>query len=95
MKPAPEPAIYGLMAEFHDPSRVVRAARKAREGGYRDMDAYTPFPIEELAEALGYHSRERLPRLVLMGGIFGGLAGFGLQYWASTMAYPMNIGGGP
>ena len=58
------------------------------------MDAYTPIPIEELNEALGLR-RTRLPRLVLLGGILGGLGGFGLEYWASTMAYPMNVGGRP
>ena len=58
------------------------------------MDAYSPIPIEELNEALGLR-RTRLPRLVLLGGILGGLGGFGLEYWASTIAYPMNIGGRP
>lgn len=92
---ATEPVLYGLMAEFGDPTRVVVAARRANEAGYRRMDAYTPFPIEELAEALGYRSRGRLPKIVLFGGIVGCLGGFLLQYWCSVIAYPMNIGGRP
>ena len=82
------------MAEFDNPTALVEAAEKARLAGYRKMDAYSPIPIEELDEALGLQ-RTRLPRLVLLGGILGGLGGFGLQAWASTMAYPMNVGGRP
>jgi hypothetical protein len=89
------PTIYGLMAEFGDPTSVVEAARRAYQKGYRKMDAYTPFPIEELAEALGYHTRGRLPRLVLAGGILGCLGGLALQYWTTVIAYPMNVGGRP
>ncbi len=89
------PRLYGIMAEFHDTTAVVEAARKAYGQGYRKMDAYTPFPIEELSEALGYHSRGRLSFLVLLGGLVGAIVGFGLQYWSSVSAYPMNIGGRP
>jgi len=86
--------IYGLMAEFSDPTTLVAAARRAREAGYRKMDAYSPFPIEELSEALGHH-HDRLPLLVLIGGVAGGTAGFLFQYWASAIDYPMNVGGRP
>jgi hypothetical protein len=85
---------YGLMAEFDTPAGLVAAAERARLAGYRKMDAYTPIPIHELDEALGIE-KTILPRLVLFGGILGGLGGFSLEYWASTMAYPMNIGGRP
>lgn len=88
------PALYGLMAEFDTPTALVQAATKARLEGYRNMDAYTPIPIEELNEALGLR-RTRLPRLVLAGGILGGLAGYGLEYWSQAIAYPLNIGGRP
>ena len=88
------PALYGLMAEFDSPTSLVDACTRARLAGYRDMDAYTPIPIEELSEALGLR-RTRLPRLVLIGGILGGLGGFGLQVWAQSMAYPMNVGSRP
>ena len=86
---------YGLMAEFAEPREVVHAASRAREAGYVKMDAYSPFPIEALAEALGHRSRGRLPRIVLAGGILGGLSGYLLQYWVSVHAYPLNVGGRP
>ena len=88
------PTLHGLMAEFETPTALVAAAEQARLQGYRHMDAYTPIPIEELNEALGLR-RTRLPRLVLAGGILGGLAGYGLQYWSLTIAYPLNVGGRP
>jgi ActD protein len=86
--------LYGLMAEFEDPTQAVKAARSAYEEGYRDMDAYSPYPVEELSEAIGFH-RNRLPLLVLIGGIIGCVGGFSLCYWASAIAYPLNIGGRP
>jgi hypothetical protein len=86
--------LYGLLAEFDNPGDLVAAAHKAREAGFRKMDAYTPFPIEELAEALGIHYN-RLPLLVLLGGIFGAFFGYGLQYWTSVIDYPLNVGGRP
>jgi len=85
--------IYGLMAEFDSPTALVAAARRAREAGYRKMDAYSPFPIEELSEVL--HQRDRLPLVVLIGGIVGGASGFLFQYWASAIDYPINVGGRP
>jgi hypothetical protein len=88
------PPVYGLMAEFEDPNTLVAAAAQAREAGYRRMDAYSPFPIEELHEALGSH-HSKLPLIVLIGGVVGCLGGFLLQYWASAIAYPLNVGGRP
>jgi hypothetical protein len=82
------------MAEFEDPNTLVAAAAQAREAGYRRMDAYSPFPIEELHEALGSH-HSKLPLIVLIGGVVGCLGGFLLQYWASAIAYPINVGGRP
>lgn len=92
---AAESGVYGVMAEFSDPTSIVVAARRAKEAGYRKMDAYTPFPIEELAEALGYKSRGRLPKIVLAGGAIGCFGGFLLQYWCAAIAYPLNVGGRP
>ena len=86
--------LYGLIAEFDTPTAIVEAARAAHEDGYRDMDAYTPFPIEELTEAIGF-TKTRLPLIVLMGGIIGCVGGFALCYWISAVAYPLNIGGRP
>lgn len=88
------PRLHGLMAEFREPGQVVAAAHLVHEAGYRKVDAYTPYPIEELAEALELH-HSPLPRLVFIGGLTGCLAGFGLCYWASVIAYPMNVGGRP
>ena len=88
------PATYGLMAEFETPNALVAATHRARLEGYRRMDAYSPFPIEELHEALGAH-HTRLPLIVLIGGLCGCIGGYGLQYWSSVMAYPLNIGGKP
>jgi hypothetical protein len=82
------------MAEFDKPGDLVTAAARARAAGYRRMDAYSPFPIEELPDALG-EGHSRLPLVVLLGGLTGCLGGFGLQYWASAIAYPLNVGGRP
>jgi Alternative complex III, ActD subunit len=88
------PPIYGLLAEFDDPTSLVVAADRARENGYVCMDAYSPFPIEELHHAIGLH-HTRLPLIVLIGGLVGCFGGFGLQYWVSAVAYPINVGGKP
>lgn len=82
------------MAEFANPESVLGAAQRAFAAGYRHMDAYTPFPVDGLAEAIGFR-RTGLPPLVLVGGILGGLGGYALQYWVSVLAYPLNIGGRP
>ena len=86
--------VYGLLAEFDDPSQLVAAARRAHQEGYRRMDAHSPYPIEELHEALG-SPPTRLPLIVLLGGLGGGLGGFLLCYWVSVVAFPLNIGGRP
>jgi hypothetical protein len=86
--------IYGLIAEFEDPNSLVAAARKAHEEGYRKLDAFSPFPIEALSEAIGFH-KNRLPLLVLLGGIFGCVGGYALCYWVSVIEYPINVGGKP
>ena len=89
-----KPPIYGLMAEFPNAETLLEAARRAHAAGYRRMDAYSPFPIDGLAEAIGFH-KNRLPLLVLIGGIFGCIGGFVLQYWVSVIDYPINVGGRP
>jgi len=94
MKAPVRPPIHGLMAEFSTPQDVVAAAHKVHEAGYRKVDAYSPYPMEELSEALDFH-HSPLPKLVLAGGILGGLGGYALQYYTSVIAYPLNIGGRP
>lgn len=86
--------IYGLLAEFDAPDALLNAVRQARAAGYRRMDAYTPFPVEHLAEELGFH-QTRLPLLVLIGGILGCVGGYFMQYYAAVIDYPLNIGGRP
>lgn len=86
--------IYGLMAEFASPQALVQAAERASEHGFKRMDAYTPFPVEGLAEALRIE-RTRVPLIVLIGGIVGCLGGFFLQYWVAVIDYPLNVGGRP
>ncbi len=90
----PKRKLYGLMAEFDEPQALLEGVRLAREHGYRCMEAYTPFPIEEISEAIGTR-RLWIPLIVLVGGIIGGLGGFFMQYYAAALHYPLNIGGRP
>ena len=87
-------SVYGLMAEFDDPTTLVAATDRAHHQGYRRMDAYSPFPIEELHDAIG-SPPSRLPLIVLIGGLLGCIGGYVLQYWVSVVAYPVNVGGKP
>jgi hypothetical protein len=88
------PTLYGLMASFDQPEDVLEATRRAHDAGYRRMEAYTPFPVEGLNEALGY-GHTRLPMIVLTGALAGGIGGFLMQYWMTVIDYPLNIGGRP
>jgi hypothetical protein len=97
MHKAPDaPKLYGLMAEFENVNALTEAAKQTYAAGYRKMDAYSPFPIEPVWEAMHVHDRP-VSFFVLCGGIVGMLGGFGLCYWVSTMAYPhpLNVGGRP
>src|SRR6185437_11327859 len=93
MKPT-HPKLYGIMAEFDNPSELVAAARQTHKAGYRRVNGYSPYPIEELTEAIGF-TRTTLPLIVLVGGILGGLGGFFMQYWMEVINYPLNVGGNP
>jgi len=86
--------IYGVIAEFESPGELVAAVRQAREAGYRRLDAYTPYPIHELTEALAL-PRTKLPMIVFAGGALGFAAALFMQWFASAVHYPMNIGGRP
>ena len=85
---------YGVMAEFHDAAEPVHAAESARDAGYTEMDAYSPFPVHGLHEAVGMH-QTKLPLIVLIGGILGGLGGFFMCWYANVISFPLNIGGKP
>jgi hypothetical protein len=89
-----EPELYGILAEFDDPDALLAAARQAHDAGYRRMDAYSPFPVEGLAEALDFRDT-RVPEIVLTGGIVGGVGGFFMQWFATRIFYPINVGGRP
>jgi len=86
--------LFGVMGEFSTPESLLAATKKAREAGYKHVEAYTPFPVEGLSEAVGF-KWTAVPLLTLMGGVGGGLTGFGLQYWVAAITYPINIGGRP
>jgi hypothetical protein len=85
---------YGVMAEFEDPTSLVNAARTAYELGFRKLDAYTPFPIEELNDVLHLH-HNKLPLIVLCGGVLGALTGYLLQYFVTVIYFPINVAGRP
>ena len=89
-----KPPIYGVMAEFDNPTSLVNAAREARARGYRNLDAYSPFPIEALTEALDL-PKSKLPLIVLIGGIVGGLTGYLMQYYITVIYFPINVAGRP
>jgi hypothetical protein len=89
-----EQKVFGLMAEFETVDALFAATRRARQAGYRDMDAYTPYAVEGLAEELG-ESKSRIPLVVLIGGLVGASAGFLMQYWSMAIDYPFNAGGRP
>jgi hypothetical protein len=86
--------LFGVMGEFSTPEDLLAATKKTREAGYKHVEAYTPFPVEGLSEAVGF-KWTAVPLLTLMGGVGGGLTGFGLQYWVAAITYPLNIGGRP
>jgi hypothetical protein len=86
--------IYGVIGEFEKPEQLVHAAAKIREAGYRFYESYSPFPVEGLPEAMGMR-RNLVPLITLIGGLCGGLGGFGFQYWCNVYSYPLNIAGRP
>lgn len=92
--PMVKESVYGLLAEFEQPEAVLAAAQKAYAAGYRQMNAYTPFPVEGLSAALGQQPT-RLPWVVLAGGLIGGCSGYFMLYYASVISYPLNVGGRP
>jgi hypothetical protein len=85
---------YGLLAEFDTPTQLVVAAENAYAAGYRRMDCYTPYPLEEAAAAIGFH-KDTVSLVCLIGGLLGVVAMFSLETWISVWSYPLNIAGRP
>jgi hypothetical protein len=86
--------MFGLMAEFDTAEQLLAAGRRARAAGYRRLDAYAPFAIDGLGEALGFRSNA-IPLIGFSGGVVGALTGYGMQFWVHTSALPINVGGRP
>lgn len=87
-----EPKTYGVVAEFDSPGQLLEAARKTREAGYREIEAYTPFPLHGLSDAVGFKD-EKVPWIVFLGGVVGASCGYLLQFYTSVIDYPLNVGG--
>lgn len=87
-------SLYGLLAEYADASTLVAASRRVREEGYTVFDAYTPYPVAALDEAMAIQPT-RIPMWVLLGALIGGVTAYGMQYYAAVIDYPWNVGGKP
>ena len=90
-----EPRLYGMLGSFASPEAATAAARQLRALGFREVEAYSPYPVEELDEALRSNRRSWLPLLIFLGGVFGAIWGFFIQYWDEALNYPINVGGRP
>jgi ActD protein len=92
--PTQRPAVYGLMAEFDTPEQLLAAAQRVHDAGYTKIEAFSPIPIEGLSEVIGFHAT-KLPWIVFTGGLLGCITGFGMQWYANVLSYPINVGGKP
>lgn len=86
--------LYGIMAEFVEPEQLLHVARAAYQAGYRKMDAYSPYAVEGVAEAIGFR-KTRVPLIVLGGGICGAFTAYAMQWYSAVIDYPLNVGGRP
>jgi hypothetical protein len=87
-------ALYGLLGEFPDAQTLVNATRAARDVGWREIEAFTPFPVEEVWQALPPR-KDRIPLITLCGGVLGGAGGYFMQWYSAVVSYPINVGGRP
>jgi ActD protein len=87
-------ASYGLLAEFASAEQLLDAVRRTRAAGYRRIEAYAPFPVQGLVEALGPH-RDPIPLITLIGGLLGGAGGYFMQWYSAVISLPVNVGGRP
>lgn len=94
MHAKPKPGPFGTIAEFDSPEKLMRAANASLDAGYSSMDAFTPFPVHGMPEAIGF-KETRVRWIIFLGGLCGVAGGFGLEWWVATQAYPLNIGGKP
>lgn len=85
---------HGILAEFGSPAELLEAVKRLRAAGVASMDAFTPFPVEGLAEELGFRETA-VPRVVLAGGVIGAAGGYLLQVWLNVFDYPVPVGGRP
>ena len=85
--------IYGVVAEFDDPEKLLEAVRAVRERGYEDFETYTPYPIEEVNELVP--GINPVPAMTFCGGVAGLLTAWVMQYYIAAIDYPINIGGRP
>ena len=85
---------YGMLAEFDEAEELIHAAQAAKDAGYKRMEGYSPFPVHGLSEAIGFRDN-RVPWIVFLAGVTGGLLGFTMQYWISVIDLPLNVGGKP
>ena len=90
----PVEGVYGLLAEFNTPTELVHATEEAYQNGFRRMECYTPYPVEEAAEALRFH-KTRVPLMCLLGGVMGLTTGWLMETWINVWAYPLNVAGRP
>lgn len=91
---ATRPALHGIAAEFNDPKTLLAAARELSHAGFRKIEAYTPHPVEGLAEAIGFE-RTAVPLITLLGAVTGAATAYGMQFYSATIDYPINVGGRP
>lgn len=84
---------FGVLAQYGSGPALLEAIEHGKRAGFTRMEAYTPLPMHDVSHALGHEND--LPKYVLAGGIVGAVVGFGMQYYASVVHYPTNVGGRP